>query len=141
MYCTFISQTKWMQTKILKDRPTLFGKQRKNWEGAIVLLAPLWLPASLNTYYFENIPIKSLPQLASKFYSVTKNWVGNSLFCLNDATPMEALKKKQWCFYIWPFWQAKLLRVPSRWEINRIFEYNNYRTTCSCKREKLKVST
>ena len=25
---------------------------------------------------------------ASKFYSVTKNWVGNSLICLNDATPM-----------------------------------------------------
>ena len=32
--------------------------------------------------------IKFLPQLASKFYSVTKNWVGNSLICLNDATPM-----------------------------------------------------
>ena len=32
--------------------------------------------------------IKFLPQFASKLYSVTKNWVGNSLICLNDATPM-----------------------------------------------------
>ena len=35
MYSTFISQSKWMQIKILKDRPTLFGRQRKNGGGAI----------------------------------------------------------------------------------------------------------
>ena len=36
-------------SKILKDRPTLFGGKEKMGEGAIAPIAPRWLPASLNT--------------------------------------------------------------------------------------------
>ena len=71
-----------MQTKILEDRPILLGGgAKKKWGGGNCPPCPT-LATGVVKY------IKSLPQLASKFYSVTKNWVGNSLFCLNDATLM-----------------------------------------------------
>ena len=58
LYCTFISQSKWMQTKILKDRPTLFGG--KEVVGVTGIMTP---PASKNFYN----PQSSGPPLVTHF--------------------------------------------------------------------------